>query len=200
MRLLAAIFTGLTAIITLWAAGYGVFALSSITMQPQKTEQITDAIVVLTGGDQRIEAGLDLFARGRAKHLFITGVHPDVRKSDIETMWKGDTALPACCITMGHQAANTIENASETREWIIGQKYTSIRLITSNYHMNRALLELRHTLPGIEIIPNPIKQPNLEPPNQKLWLLLLSEYHKTLFRWVTTVIEPRPPLPHEQKS
>lgn len=194
MTFIKYILTPFILIFTLWLAGHVWFAVSTLTMRPQSTLETTDAIVVLTGGDQRIETGLALFARGRAQHLFITGVHPDVSKSDIEKMWAEQTSLPPCCITLGHQATTTIGNGVETKEWIAAQNYTSIRLITSDYHMNRALLELHHVLPGIEIIPHPIMQPNLGIKNRHFWELLVSEYHKTLFRGLTILFPALEPL------
>lgn len=189
MKLLKKIALILSSVFALWVGGFCLFAahvlfMPTQTLDSETSEKTTDAIVVLTGGDQRIESGLELFAAGRATHLFITGVHDTVNIGDIKAMWKGETALPPCCITLGHKATSTTQNADETREWMIEHHYASIRLVTSTYHMPRSLLEFRHALPGIDIIPHPIAQPNFPPSHRYFWELLFIEYHKTIFRWL----------------
>lgn len=192
--------TGLAAILALWLCGFALFTALSLSAKPQDTRVTTDAIVVLTGGTSRIEEGLSLFAAGRARHLFISGVYPNVSKAKIEAMWTGETALPPCCITLGHSATTTMQNAQETRDWLAAHHYTSIRLVTSNYHMRRAAMELRHALPGITIIRHPVRQPDLTLKDKHLWTLLFSEYHKGLLRSVLLFFTLRPPMPEEREA
>jgi len=172
------------AAILLWAGGYVVFCLYTLSLKPQQPERITDSVIVLTGGRNRIEEGLRLFAEGRARHLFITGVYPDVKESDITQMWEGETALPPCCISLDHNAVSTVQNAKETYRWIKDYKYTTVRLVTANYHMPRALGEFHKYLPGITIIPHPIMQPGFEAFTDKFYDFTFKEYHKFLVRWV----------------
>ncbi len=179
----------------LWLGGFIWFIASSIMMSPQDLEKTTDAIVVPTGGDKRILTGLALFSSGLATHLFITGVHPNVSTRKIEALWEGEAALPPCCLTLGHEALTTAQNAQETREWLIKEGYRSLRLVTSNYHIQRALIEFKHAMPGVEIIAHPIKQPGLNASKRYFWTLFLSEYHKTLLRFVTLSLTPNTPLP-----
>lgn len=127
------------ALILLWIGGFCVFAASAIMATPQSEEETTDAIVVLTGGKNRIQEGLSLFAQGRALHLFISGVHEDVKKYEILALWDGDHALPPCCVSLGYEATTTTQNAAETRKWIQKQDYSSIRLVTGDYHMMRSI-------------------------------------------------------------
>lgn len=166
-----------------WAAGAGWFTYSVLSMHPENVDRPSDAIVVLTGGgNHRIEEGLELFSAKRAPYLFITGVHPTVSKKNIRAMWKGATPLPQCCIVLGHTATTTKENAIETQEWIKNTDVKSIRLVTSNYHMKRALADMHAALPEIEIIPHPIRQANLPLSAEYFWKLIFSEYHKMLIR------------------
>ena len=167
-----------------WVIGLVVFAMVSLSASPQKPAQTTDAIVVLTGGQNRIDQGLILFAQGKASNLFISGVHPDVKKYDITKRWAGETSLPPCCISLGKHATSTIENASETAEWAAEHDIKSIRLVTSNYHMARAKLELSAAMPNVRIITNPIQQDDLDTSERRIWRLMFSEYHKFLLRYV----------------
>ncbi len=153
----------------------------------EKPNQTTDAIIVLTGGKSRIDQGLVLFAQGKASHLFISGVHPDVDKNEITDRWAGETSLPPCCISLGKTATTTVENALETAEWAKKNNIQSIRLVTSNYHMPRAQLELSAKMPNVDILTNPIEQDDLDTAKRRIWDLLFIEYHKFLLRSVQLV-------------
>lgn len=181
-------------VLTMWFFGFVLFTASALLAQPQGENETTDAIIVLTGGKNRVQEGLSLFAAGRASHLFISGVFEDVQKSEILALWDGDHALPPCCITLGYDSTTTIQNAQETRDWIEKEDYSSIRVVTGNYHMPRAMLELEHALPGIDIYEHPVKQPNLSVFTLRLWELLFLEYHKSIYRRFLLVFIPRKPL------
>ena len=169
---------------TAWIIGFVAFALICLSATPQKPQLTTDAVVVLTGGQNRIDQGLILFAEGKASHLFISGVHQDVKRSDITRRWAGETSLPPCCISLGKNAGTTVENAVETAEWAKKNDIESVRLVTSNYHMPRSKLELSAKMPDARIITHPIKQDDLDTGERRLWALVFSEYHKFLLRSV----------------
>ncbi|MGB0719193.1 MAG: YdcF family protein [Bdellovibrionales bacterium] len=168
----------------IWLCGFALFCAYAMRVSGLETPHTQDAIVVLTGGPQRVAAGLDLFAHGKAGHLFISGVHPDVTLADIENQWQGDTALPPCCLSIGHSATTTVENAAEVKDWAAQNDITGIILVTSDYHMLRALFEIEDALPDVAITPYAIKQDDLQAHPLRLWSLLLSEYHKSALRWV----------------
>ena len=174
----------------LWVAGFIAFAAFAITAPPREAGRKTDAIVVLTGGDNRIQEGLSLFAAHSAPHLFISGVHKDVTKDELKALWRGKAPLPPCCITLGYKATSTEQNADETSDWIRQQKFTSIRLVTGNYHMPRSLMELHRALPGVDIYIHPVRQTDLDTRGRRFWMLLLLEYHKTLYRGVQLLFLP----------
>lgn len=176
-------------LLTLWLIGYVVFAISAARLQPQSPAQKVDAIIILTGGQGRIETGLGLFAAGNAENVFITGVHPYVKRSEIRALWKEDTPLPNCCIMLGYEARTTQQNAQETKAWLATHGHSTIRLVTGNFHMPRALGEFRHSLSDIEIIPHPIEQPRLALNTIEYWRMAFYEYHKSMFRWVVLPLE-----------
>lgn len=180
---------GLRALLV-WSVGLLVFYGQIFLQTPSNIDEKTDAIVVLTGGKSRIEKGLELFANGQAPHLFISGVHPSVHMRDITAKWKSPTAMPDCCITLGYEATTTKQNAEEVKAWLKGKPYSSIRLVTSDYHINRALIELKNALPDLEIIPHPIEQPGARPSDLWFWIVSFKEYNKTLVRWGTIVLLP----------
>lgn len=181
----------------IWLGGLVLFFVTIFLQSPQDIDHSTDAIVVLTGGQSRVGTGLDLFASGKASDLFISGVHKDVSMADITREYAGDVALPPCCITLGYEATTTQQNAQEAREWLETKNYHSIRLVTSDFHMTRSLIELKHALPGVAIIPHPVKQPDIRPKDLYFWIVSLGEYNKTLVRFAFLLFSPRPDItPH----
>lgn len=182
----------------MWACGFIVFTgVVSGMMEPQKAGS-TDAIIVLTGGTNRVSRGLDLLAEGKAQSLFISGVHKDVRQSELLQLWGYKKPLPDCCITLGREAGNTIGNAREARKWVEETSPRSIRLVTATYHMPRALLEFRHALPEIEIVAHPVIPENFQPRNAEFWKLCFLEYHKWIMSAVRILFFPLETTPMPQ--
>ncbi len=177
-------------IAVLWLAGFAYYFYTIQTMQPLYPGRETDAIVVLTGSNNRVETGLALWAKGRAKNLFISGVNPQVTENEIKALWKGNEKLPACCIALGHNSNSTIENSYETQEWMRRMKFGSLRLVTANYHMPRALLELKHAMPTKAIVAYPIEPTDVKMDTLYYWELLISEYNKILLRWTYIHLYP----------
>lgn len=143
------------ALLVAWASGLVWFSAGLPTAPPQDTRR-TDAIVVLTGGSGRVQRGLALLAEGRAKKLFVSGVYQGV---DVQRLLEVSQRSPqdlACCITLGYQADDTRGNAAETAEWMRSEGLTSLRLVTSGYHMPRSLLEFRRAMAGVDIIAHPV--------------------------------------------
>jgi uncharacterized SAM-binding protein YcdF (DUF218 family) len=164
----------------LWAIGFLWFAASTSTMAIPPSSQKTDAIVVLTGAGKRIDTGLRLLKEGAADKLFISGVHKDVRVADL---LKGGQAPGG--ITLGYQATDTKGNADETTQWVVSHNIKSIRVVTSSYHIPRALLELGHQMPGVSILAHPVKTGDeYDLTARPYWSLTFREYNKTLLTWI----------------
>ena len=162
VRVLAAL--GLGAIVALgaWAAGLLWFT-GLIPNEPLDDPRVTDAVVVLTGGSGRLEAGLDQLGQNRAKKLFVSGVYRGVEVAKLLDLSTQAPERVECCIVLGYSADNTTGNARETAEWMSREGYRSLRLVTAAYHMPRSLLEFRRAMPTVEIIagqpvPSPAKK------------------------------------------
>ncbi|HXS41558.1 MAG TPA: YdcF family protein [Stellaceae bacterium] len=175
----------------LWLLGLWRFAAS----MPQTVDdpaRRTDAIVVLTGGSLRVESGLKLLAAGMAKKLFVSGVYRGVDVSALLHVSRQAPESVACCIVLGHAAADTLGNAKETAEWMSAEGFHSLRLVTANYHMPRSLLEFSRAMPDVEIVPNPVFPEFLsERPwwrSRRAATLIASEYSKYLFALVRPVL------------
>jgi uncharacterized SAM-binding protein YcdF (DUF218 family) len=141
-----------------------------------------DGIVVLTGGRDRVQWGVDLLESGRARRLLISGVHPSTTSEDIRKATEARPNLFGCCVDIDHKAETTIGNAAETADWVKANGFRSVLLVTSAYHMPRALSEVAAAIPGVVLVPAPVKRSDLEigswyhrPMTAKL---LLAEYVK----------------------
>lgn len=144
-----------------------------------------DGIVALTGGASRISDAVELLASGRGQRLLITGVAPTTNSTEIAQLVPEREHWFVCCVDLGYSAINTIGNAEETRRWARDRGFRSLVVVTSSYHMPRAMLEIGHRLPGVTLIPFPVvtEQRRSEP----WWAsagsakLLVSEYLKYLY-------------------
>ncbi len=125
----------LSAIVLLYLLGYAVFA---VALPRPAGEQPTDAIVVLTGGAKRIERGLDLMARNKAKRMLVSGVARTVRAGELAAQYRADDSLFRCCVDLGREAVDTRSNAEEVARWMEKHRFRSMRLVTTDWHMPRA--------------------------------------------------------------
>src|SRR4029078_2286089 len=57
-----------------------------------------------------------------------------------------------CCVDFD-RSLNTLGNAIETRRWAESRVFHSLIVVTSNYHMPRALAEIAHQLPDVALVP-----------------------------------------------
>ena len=134
----------------------GLFAfVGQLPRQVDNRDEQTDAIVVLTGGSERLAAGFALLSQGQAEKLFISGVDRSTSRDAIRAR-AGPAERFECCVVIGRDALNTEGNAEETAAWLKAQGYSSLRVVTASYHMPRSLLEMRRAMPGIMLVPHPV--------------------------------------------
>jgi uncharacterized SAM-binding protein YcdF (DUF218 family) len=166
----------------LWLGGF-IWFLRAV-QEPATHSSAADAIVVLTGGAERVETGFRLLDEGLAPRLFVSGVHPDSRLADLARGAGVDPAKLAGRVELGHAAASTRGNAVEIAAWARPRQIATIRLVTAGYHMPRARAELRRAMAGLRVQAHPVTPARLraegafwQPRN---WGLLFGEYMKFL--------------------
>ncbi|WP_174064355.1 YdcF family protein [Agrobacterium larrymoorei] len=161
--------------------GFLWFADSVASMRPPRIAK-ADAIIVLTGGYQRIDQAVGLLRDGVGKRLLISGVNPATTRAQIRKMTQSSSDLFTCCVDMGYQAIDTIGNANEAAQWIRDKGYASVVVVTNNYHMHRSLHELRSASPDTQFIAYPVINSDLSRTNwfsnPDVLRTMLSEYAK----------------------
>lgn len=148
-----------------------------------------DGIVVATGGQARLKAGLSLLSQKMAPSLLVSGVGSGISKDMIEQSFDlshAEKQVLQCCVDLDFSATDTLGNAIAADKWANAHQMTSLILVTSDYHMPRAALEFSHYMPHRTIIAYPIIAPDLV---KKSWYsdwatlrLYSREYLKYLYR------------------
>lgn len=146
---------------------YGVGLLSFAARINQSTPAadppVSDGVVAFTGAsDARITAAMKLLETGKAKRMLISGVSRQASRHDIRDVAKATRRFYDCCVDLGRKATNTIGNGRETAQWTRAEGYHSLIVVTADYHMPRAMLELRSALPEAELSPYPIRTSELD--------------------------------------
>lgn len=157
----------------LWALGFVLFVM---LLPGPANDGSTDAIVVLTGGSGRIQRGISLLEAGKAKRMLVSGVDRRVKPNELAAEYQASQRLFEHQIDLGHESVDTRSNAIEASNWLKRRRYTSVRLVTTDWHMARARFDLRQAAgPDVAIVGDAVpSQPQLMP--------LLKEYNKYLLR------------------
>ena len=145
---------GVASILAL-AVGFAHFAALIDTVEKLPTRH-AEGIVALTGGSDRVPDAVSLLLGGHADHLLITGVNPVTTREDLARRIPGARAVVECCVDLGYRASNTVGNAQETADWVRARNIHSLIVVTSNYHMPRALAEIAYKLPEVELQAYPV--------------------------------------------
>ena len=162
MKSVAALLT----VLMIWGAGLLAFAARVQRSTPAPEPQVAEGVAVLTGASNlRLEAGLHLLEDGKAQRLLISGVNRKTTRGDIQGMTKAAKGLYDCCVDLGFTAADTIGNGRETAEWAKAMDYDDIIVVTADYHMPRAMLELRSAAPHVVFHPYPVRTETLDARN-----------------------------------
>jgi uncharacterized SAM-binding protein YcdF (DUF218 family) len=188
---LRALLFGLLGIVIASAIGFFAFLLT--LPRPNGHSPRAEAVVVYTGvGGQRIAAGMKLLEEGAGERLLISGVHPETTRSSIAALWPGEPAQFECCVDLGIEAKTTIGNAREVGDWAARHGYKRLILVTSDYHMPRALVETRDYMNSAAIVPYAVRSGFLSergaPVGLAGWRNLVVEYLKYLAASARTLV------------
>jgi uncharacterized SAM-binding protein YcdF (DUF218 family) len=192
----------------IWAAGLLAFAGRVQQSTPAAEPAPADGIVALTGAGslERISAALGLLQDGTGKRLLISGVNRDASREDIRNVSKAGRRLYDCCVDLGFTAVDTVGNARETADWARNMRFHSLIIVTADYHMPRAMLELRAVMrePEFHLQAYAVPTPSLKvrrwwrsPHSARLMVVEYCKYLAILARDLVIGLGPREPAPQE---
>ena len=166
----------------LWFAGFVLFMHKIYNVQNIEKGK-ADAIVVLTGGRNRLSGAVKLLNSQKAEKMFVSGVFKDTSMKELQN--RSDVEFfNSEKVVLDKKSTNTLENAIESAQWIEQYDIKSIYLVTSNYHMPRSMIEFHHYNPKLDIIPYPVYSDKVSREWWKSWgsfKLLIGEYNKFLY-------------------
>lgn len=158
-----------------YAIGFILFAFTLGKAAPADSAP-TDAAIVLTGGPGRIEHAIQVLREHKAKRLLVAGADPSVTKADMARRLKGSGKLLKCCVDLGSESVDTRSNAEEASRWLVQQHFSSVRLITSDWHMRRARYEFEKVLGSkYRLVTDAVR-------SEPRFLTLFGEYNKYVLR------------------
>jgi uncharacterized SAM-binding protein YcdF (DUF218 family) len=140
--------------------------------------------VVLTGGPGRIERGVAVMEDGLARRMLIAGADPSVTRADlVRRLGQDARGTVRCCVDLGSESVDTRSNAEEAGRWLEKRRFTTLRLITSDWHMRRAKYEFRrHLGPDYRIVEDAV-------PTRPSFRTLFSEYNKLILRRAAVLLD-----------
>ncbi len=134
------------------------------------TPQKADAIVVFAGGagesaqagggyQERVKQAVDLYQAGYAPRVvFSSGFVYAFKEADIMRGLAIDLGVPADAIILEERAANTYQSVIYARDLARRYGARDVLLVSSPYHMRRALLTWRKQAPDINVAGTPVPQ------------------------------------------
>jgi uncharacterized SAM-binding protein YcdF (DUF218 family) len=205
MRTLAA----LLVIGLIWVSGLFAFAGRVQQSTPTPPPAAADGIVALTGANsnERIAAGVDLLSQRLGRRVLVSGVNREVTRDQLRAATGAVRRLYDCCVDLGFTAVDTVGNARETADWAKSMRFSSLTIVTSDYHMPRAMLELRAVLrpPQVTLQSYAVPTPTLRirhwwksPHAARLMVVEYSKYLAILGREAVLGLGPRAAPPAQQ--
>ena len=167
-------------IVFLISLSFIVFLIWTQSVDIQDANTHTDATVVLTGGSNRVQTGFKLLLEEKTDFLLISGVHTKTTLSDAQK----SALMEHCCISLDYAAVSTKENAKQTGLWMSHNGFKTLRIVTSDYHMPRAMQNYLRAMPDIELFSYPVRAKNLAVDTKNFWQLAIEEYMKFIFGFI----------------
>ncbi len=183
----------LAVLLVLYLVGFEIF----VTNLPAPARvQPAQGIVALTGGDERLEAAVNLLEDREGQRLLISGVHQATTKAELKKLTHGGARFD-CCADMGYSAENTRGNAQEAANWVQAHRFRSLIVVTARYHMPRSLTEFQAAMPNVKLQGYPVEPQHIDLSgwwhDPRALRVLHSEYVKYLASTIMNAVDRKEP-------
>ena len=143
------------------------FASPLVISEPPRP---ADAIVVFAGGvgesgkagggyQERVKRATDLYREGLAPHvIFSSGYVYAFQEAEIMKALAEANGIPDSAIVLEQRAANTYQNVVYSRDILRNRGWRRVLLVSSPFHMRRAILTWHRAAPDIEVVAVPVQQ------------------------------------------
>jgi uncharacterized SAM-binding protein YcdF (DUF218 family) len=168
-----------------------IWFIRDVPAEEVSLDRNADGIVALTGGASRIADAIELLASGRGKRLLISGAYRATNSKEISRLNPEFERWVRCCVDFD-RSVNTLGNALETKRWAESRGFRSLIVVTSNYHMPRALAEIAHQLPDVALVPFPVVTDRQRTERLGTMRRMFVEYVKFVFAKVRMGLSPDP--------
>jgi uncharacterized SAM-binding protein YcdF (DUF218 family) len=171
--------TFIAILVLIWLIGLFAFADRVRGYTPAPEPARADAIVALTGPSaERVNAAIRLLEQDKGKRVLVSGVNREVRREELRALTPGSNRLFNCCVDLGFEAEDTVGNAQEIAGWARNKGYDSLIVVTSDYHMPRALTEIHAAAPQVKLTAYAVETPSLD--NSRWWRAAVTARRMTL--------------------
>lgn len=139
-------------------------------LKRSSTPERADAIVVFAGGvgesgragggaQERLGRAIELYRQGYAPMLVLSsGYVYSFREAQVMRTLAIDEGVPSSAILLEERSTNTYQNVTFVHDLLRERHATRILLVSSPYHMRRALLVWHKQAPEVAVIPTPPDQ------------------------------------------
>jgi len=129
-----------------------------------------DAIVVFAGGvgesgkagggaQERLARAVELYRAKFAPVLILSsGYVYSFHEADVMRAMAIDQGVPDSAIMLEQRATNTFQNVKFVDDILRDRRWTRILLVSSPYHMRRAVLVWQKQDPEVQVVPTPVQQ------------------------------------------
>jgi uncharacterized SAM-binding protein YcdF (DUF218 family) len=129
-----------------------------------------DAIVVFAGGvgesgkagggaQERLARAVELYRAHYAPVMILSsGFVYSFREADVMRAMAIDQGVPDSAIMLEQRSTNTLQNVKFVDDILRDRHWNRILLVSSPYHMRRAVMVWKKQAPDVEVVPTPVEQ------------------------------------------
>jgi uncharacterized SAM-binding protein YcdF (DUF218 family) len=122
---------GAITFVSMFAGVFAAFSAYVASLEPPRELLPADAIIVVTGGQARLDAAVNLLRAGKGRRLLVSGVHSSDSSAALGQATGGDRTLFCCCMDIDPAALHTLSNVEQSAACVDAHEFRSVPLVAS---------------------------------------------------------------------